>query len=73
MVSVPVSINIPVEMFEKSRTLRINRSAIARDAISKELDRIEKEKTGAAPSTVTAPAAHSPEAISEERRSACCR
>ncbi len=43
MVLVTVSINIPVEMWEKSRQYHINRSEISRGAIGKEIARIEKE------------------------------
>ena len=48
MPNVVATINIPVEMWEKSKKYRINRSAIARTAIALEIDRIEKEenKTG---------------------------
>jgi post-segregation antitoxin (ccd killing protein) len=43
MALVTASINIPVEMWEKSRAYHINRSAVAREAIGKEIARIEQE------------------------------
>lgn len=41
MVSVTASINLPVEIWQKSKDYRLNRSAIARNAIALEIDRIE--------------------------------
>jgi len=48
MPNVVATINLPVEIWEKSKKYRLNRSAIARTAIALEIDRIEKEenKTG---------------------------
>ena len=43
MPSVVASINLPVELWEKSKQYRINRSAIARNAIALEIDRIENK------------------------------
>jgi len=56
---VTVSINIPVIMWEKSHQYRINRSAIAREAIGKEIARIEAEKGTRDTSAKTAPGRHS--------------
>ena len=41
MPSVVASINLPVKLWEKSKEYGINRSAIARNAIALEIDRIE--------------------------------
>jgi len=46
MPCVTASVNLPIEMWEKCRVYKINRSAIARDAIQKEIERIEKETGG---------------------------
>ena len=40
---VTVSINIPVIMWEKSHQYHINRSKVAREAIGKEIERVEEE------------------------------
>jgi post-segregation antitoxin (ccd killing protein) len=44
MPSVVASINLPVELWEKSKRYKLNRSAIARTAITLEIDRIENEE-----------------------------
>jgi post-segregation antitoxin (ccd killing protein) len=46
MVTVTASIGIPIEMWQKCQKYRINRSAVARSAIGKEIERIEKETGG---------------------------
>lgn len=46
MPTITASIGIPVEMWQKCQLYQINRSAIARDAIAKEIERIEKETGG---------------------------
>jgi post-segregation antitoxin (ccd killing protein) len=43
MPTITASIGIPLEMWEKCRRYKINRSAIARDAIAKEIENIESE------------------------------
>ena len=43
MPSVAVSISLPLSVWERTRELKINRSAIARRAIEAELERVEKE------------------------------
>jgi len=43
MPTVTASIGIPAEMWEKCRRYKINRSALARSAIEKEIERIENK------------------------------
>jgi len=43
MPCVTASINLPVELWEKSKRYKLNRSAISRNAIALEIDRIENK------------------------------
>lgn len=44
---VTASIGLPIEMWEACRRYKINRSAVARDAIAKEIEKIEARDTSA--------------------------
>jgi len=55
---VTASVNLPYALWEKSHRYKINRSAVARQAIAKECERIEKEigassRQASAPTTPT--------------------
>lgn len=56
MVSIAVSISLPLTVWERTRELKINRSAIARRAIEAELNRIENN-AGAIAAKQTTPTA----------------
>lgn len=66
MPTITASIGLTVDMWQKCQKYGINRSAIARSAIGKEIERIEKE-TGAIAAKQTTPAT----ATCEGRASKC--
>lgn len=58
MPAVATSISLPLAVWERTRELKINRSAISRRAIEAEIERVEKE-TGVHAAKQNSPAVNS--------------